>query len=135
MLCCLSGFTVGPSARLSWLACPLSCLPDSGSSVLGFVWRSGALHTAVETTQRQSESHSPPLSFPPHTHTPIRSERYGRGARPGRRKRERCEAIVIPQLGCQERFLFRLDRCLRNDSPNVRQDTRTNVGWYKSEES
>lgn len=69
VLCCLSGFTVVPSARLAGLACPLSCLPDSGSSVLGFVWRSGALHTAVDTTQRQSKSHSPPLSSPPHTHT------------------------------------------------------------------
>lgn len=133
VLCCLSGFTVGPSARLSWQACPLSCLPDSGSSMLGFVWRSGALHTAVETTQRQSESHSPPLSFP-HIHQCARS---GTDVEPvqARRKSERREAIVIPQLGCQERFLFRLDRCLRKDSPNVWQDTRTNVGWYKSGES
>lgn len=69
VLCCLSGFTVVPSARLAGLACPLSCLPDSGSSVLGFVWRSGALHTAVDTTQRQSKSHSPSLSSPPHTNT------------------------------------------------------------------
>ncbi len=104
VLCCLSGFTVVPSARLAGLACPLSCLPDSGSSVLGFVWRSGALHTAVDTTQRQSKSHSPPLSSPPHTYTQIRS---GHGASPAWWKRGRCEAwieaIVILHLGCQER--------------------------------
>ncbi len=103
VLCCLSGFTVVPSARLAGLACPLSCLPDSGSSVLGFVWRSGALHTAVDTTQRKSKSHSPPLSSPPHTHTQIRS---GHGASPAWWKRGRCEAwieaIVILNLGCQK---------------------------------
>lgn len=89
VLCCLSGFTVVPSARLAALACPLSCLPDSGSSVQAFVWRSGALHTAVDTTQRQSKSHSPPLSSRPHTHIhryaqdmePVQSDERGEDVR------------------------------------------------------
>lgn len=115
VLCCLSGFTLVPSARLVGQACPLSCLPDSGSSVLSFVWRSGALHTAVDTTQRQSKSHSPPLSSPPRTHTQIRS---GHGAGPAWWKREKMWGVNRGYSDSTSRvpetlLLSLLDGCLR----------------------